>query len=116
MRLTERPAWRALAALAAQPLPHLRELVHEPGRGDYARLSAAGIGLDSRGNASTALSMKRCWPWRKMRASRRSATPCSPAKPSTPPKAAPCCTSRYVVAPTPIHPGETGWRRKSMRN
>ncbi|EYS93156.1 glucose-6-phosphate isomerase [Cupriavidus sp. SK-4] len=46
MRLTERPAWRALGALAAQPLPHLRELVHEPGRGDYARLSAAGIELD----------------------------------------------------------------------
>jgi glucose-6-phosphate isomerase len=46
MRLTERPAWRALAALAVQPLPHLRELVLEPGRGDYARLSAAGIELD----------------------------------------------------------------------
>ncbi|SCU77108.1 conserved hypothetical protein [Cupriavidus necator] len=45
-RLTERPAWRAFAALAAQPLPHLRELEHEPGRGDYARLSAAGIELD----------------------------------------------------------------------
>lgn len=44
--LTERPAWRALAALAARPRPHLRELLHEPGRGDYARLAAAGIELD----------------------------------------------------------------------
>jgi glucose-6-phosphate isomerase len=46
MPLTERPAWRALAALAARGQPHLRELLHEPGRGDYARLAAAGIELD----------------------------------------------------------------------
>ncbi|AGW88675.1 hypothetical protein [Cupriavidus sp. DF5525] len=44
--LTERAAWRTLAALAARPQPHLRERLHEPGRGDYARLDAAGIELD----------------------------------------------------------------------
>nr|WP_249221241.1 hypothetical protein [Cupriavidus sp. KK10] len=115
MRLTERPAWRALAALAVQPLPHLRELVLEPGPGDYARLSAAGIELDftrQRINGTVHEALLAL----AQDASRRSATPCSPGSPSTPPKAAPCCTSRCAAAPTRIHPRAASWRRKSMRN
>ena len=41
-----RAAWQRLSALAAQPLPHLRELLREPSRTAGMSLDACGISLD----------------------------------------------------------------------
>jgi glucose-6-phosphate isomerase len=42
----DRAAWQRLSTLAAQPLPHLRELLREPSRAAGMSLSACGISLD----------------------------------------------------------------------
>jgi len=41
------PAWQRLAQLAAQPRPHLRERLAEPGRAERLSWSAAGLTLDA---------------------------------------------------------------------
>lgn len=42
----QRPAWQALARLAAQPQPHLRERLQQPGRAAAFQAEAAGLQLD----------------------------------------------------------------------
>ncbi len=42
----QRPAWQALARLAAQAQPHLRERLQQPGRAEAFRAEGAGLTLD----------------------------------------------------------------------
>jgi len=45
----QRPSWQRLQALAQQPLPHLRQLLHEPGaRRSQLQWQACGLRLDAR--------------------------------------------------------------------
>ena len=106
----QRPAWQALARLARQGQPHLRELLHDPQRSQAMVCSGAGLTLDHSRQRVTPEVMAQLLALARASDVRGQLAAMLRGEPINTTETAPCCTWPCVAVTHPTRPGVRRFR------